>query len=83
LANVSKIMQRFLGKIFLNGERLGVSVSTQTTARHLITTIHRKATNKTKEQRDMIYDFLCPSGKFYSFYIIFIVLISFPGDHLA
>ena len=40
LVNISKIVQKFLGKIFPNGMRPGVSVSNQSTVRHLITTIN-------------------------------------------
>ena len=73
LQNVSKIMNKFLRKIFPNGMRLGVSVPTQTTVRHLITAINRRATNKTQEQCQMMHEYLCHSGKFRSFYIIFII----------
>ena len=45
LQNVSKIMNRFLGKIFPNDMRRGVSVPTKTTVRHLITTIIRRVKN--------------------------------------
>ena len=64
LVNVSKILNKFLGKIFPNGMRSGVSVPPQTIIHHLITTINRKATNITQEQRQMMYDYLCHSGKF-------------------
>ncbi|XP_065564147.1 uncharacterized protein LOC136029580 [Artemia franciscana] len=61
LQNVSKIMNKFLRKIFPNGMRLGVSVPTQTTVRHLITAINRRATNKTQEQCQMMHEYLCHS----------------------
>ncbi|XP_065559552.1 uncharacterized protein LOC136026781 [Artemia franciscana] len=61
LENVTKILKRFLEKIFPTGVRLGVRVPNQTTIRHLITTINRKATHKTQEERDMMFDYLCHS----------------------
>ncbi|KAK2702254.1 hypothetical protein QYM36_019116 [Artemia franciscana] len=62
LQNVSKIMNRFLGKIFPNDMRRGVSVPTKTTVRHLITTIIRRATNKTQEEGQMMDEYVCDSG---------------------
>ena len=73
LKNVSRIMTRFLRKIFPNGMRRGVRVPNQTTVRHFITTIIRRATNKTEEERQMMDEYVCDSGKFRSFYIIFII----------
>ncbi|KAK2701888.1 hypothetical protein QYM36_019486 [Artemia franciscana] len=62
LQNVSKIMNRFLGKIFPNDMMRGVSVPTKTIVRHLITTIIRRATNKTQEERQMMDEYVCDSG---------------------
>ena len=73
LKNVSRIMTRFLRKIFPNGMRRGVRVPNQTTVRHFITTIIRRATNKTEEERQMMDEYVCDSGKFRAFYIIFII----------
>ncbi|KAK2717255.1 hypothetical protein QYM36_007395, partial [Artemia franciscana] len=62
LKNVSRIMTRFLRKIFPNGMRRGVRVPNQTTVRHFITTIIRRATNKTEEERQMMDEYVCDSG---------------------
>ncbi|KAK2701676.1 hypothetical protein QYM36_019694 [Artemia franciscana] len=65
LENMS-VIQRFLKKVFPNGLRPVVSVPAQTIVRHLITTINRKATNKTETEQDMMHEYLCHSGKFHS-----------------
>jgi len=70
IQNTSGTLRRFLEKIFPGGMRQGVRVPTQTTIRHLIATINRNATHLSKEERDMMHDYLCHSGKFCSFYII-------------
>ncbi|KAK2710158.1 hypothetical protein QYM36_013730, partial [Artemia franciscana] len=62
LENMS-VIQRFLKKVFRNGLRPGVSVPTQTIVCHLITTIDRKATNKTETEQDMMHEYLCHSAR--------------------
>ncbi|KAK2707518.1 hypothetical protein QYM36_015282, partial [Artemia franciscana] len=61
IQNTSGTLRRFLEKIFPGGMRQGVRVPTQTTIRHLIATINRNATHLSKEERDMMHDYLCHS----------------------
>ncbi|KAK2703175.1 hypothetical protein QYM36_018316 [Artemia franciscana] len=62
ILNTSGTLRRFLEKIFPDGMRPGVRVPTQTTIRHLIATINRNATHLSKEERDMMFDYLCHSA---------------------
>ncbi|KAK2723146.1 hypothetical protein QYM36_001727 [Artemia franciscana] len=66
---LEKYIKRFLEKNFQDGMRPGVPVPTQTTIRKLIATINRKANSLSKEERESMYEYLCHSGKFCSFYI--------------
>ncbi|KAK2707195.1 hypothetical protein QYM36_015022, partial [Artemia franciscana] len=61
IQNTSITLRRFLEKIFPGEMRLGVRVPNQTTIRHLIATIIRNATNLSKEDRDMMHEYLCHS----------------------
>ena len=61
IKNTSITLRRFLEKIFPGEMRPGVRVPNQTTIRHLIATINRNATNLSKEDRDMMFEYLCHS----------------------
>ncbi|KAK2727878.1 hypothetical protein QYM36_008378 [Artemia franciscana] len=74
LHNASTSMRRFLEKVFPGGMRPRVPVTTQTIIRHLIATINRKANSLSKEEREMMYEYLCHSGNFCSVCIIGAVL---------
>ena len=59
IQNTTITLKRFLEKIFGGEMRPGVCVPTQTTIRHLIATMNRNATNLSKEDRDMVHEYLC------------------------